>query len=127
VPSGYTSTQPGPTPSVPLNLATGATVIGGSNALTVSQQGADIAGIAAGTTLLFQWLKQYKWFDQHRWAPLTLLVIAVLITIGVYLLAKGIDANLGEAIPRGMWAAWQAFENYVGQKATGLGGLPAAN
>ena len=119
----YQSALPGPTPSTPVNVGVGATVLAGSNALTVSSQGADIAGLAAGVTMIFQWLKQFDWFHQHSWAPLVLVLLGITLT-AIYLALA--HKELADAIPKGMWVAWQAFENYIGQRATGLGGLNPA-
>lgn len=125
MPSGYAPIEPGPTPSPAINTGIGAGVILGSNAITVSQHGADVAGLAAGVTLLFQQGKQFSWFNQHKYAPLVLLILGVGIAVIVFVVIGQKPAD--EAIAKGCWMAWQGFENYIGQKATGLGGLPPAN
>lgn len=124
MPSGYASAVAGPTHSTPVNVGTGAFVVGASNSLTASQAGLDASGLAFGVTMIFQWVKQFSWFEQNKVAPLVLLLLGIDSTLLVYILAH---KEIAEAIPKGCWVAWQAMQNYVGQKTTGLGGLAPAN
>lgn len=92
-------------------------MLGGTNALTGSQLGADVVGIAAGVTMLFQGLKQFEWFEQHRWAPF------VLLALGFAMAALVTQGDIAQTIVKGGGAAWQAMANYVSTQAAGLGGL----
>ena len=118
---------PGPqglTPSAPVNMGMGATVIGGSNAGTTAVAGADVAMLAGGLTLAFQHVKGSKRFNQQRWAHLTLLVAG--IAIGVVVLGVLGHAAWDTAIAKGAAIAVQSWMNYSGAKIAGLPGLPAA-
>lgn len=112
--------EPGITPSAPLNVGLGATVAAGSNMLTTSQFGPEVAGVAFVVNLGTQFVKQFSWLDQHRWWPVLLLGFGV----GAFLLLTGGD--WGQALPKGGAAAMQAALNYAGQKAAGLNILEAA-
>ena len=105
----------GITASAPLNVGLGATVAAGSNALTTAQFGVDVTGVAFAVNLAFQEIKKWEWFDQHRWWPITLLLLGV----GLFLLMS--QGDWTQAIPKGATAAVQAAINYGSQKATGLG------
>jgi hypothetical protein len=114
----------GLTPSAPINMGMGATVVGGSNAGTTAIAGADVALLAGGLTMGFQFLKGNRHFDQHRWAHLTLLLLGILI--GVVVLGILGHQAWDTAIAKGAGIATQAYLNYTGAKVAGLPGLPAA-
>lgn len=105
----------GITSNVPINLAAGTGVMAGSNALTATQFGVDVSGVALLANMLFQWLKHYDWFDQHRYWPLALLLISILAFVLIH------HEHIEDAIWKGGAAAFQAAANYSAQKASGLG------
>jgi hypothetical protein len=120
-------TPPAPqgiTASAPINVGMGSAVIGGSNAATTAAAGADVALLAGGLTLGFQFLKGLPWFDQQRWAHITLLVLG--IAIGVVVLGLLGHQAWDTAIAKGAGIASQAFMNWSGVKVAGLPGLPPA-
>lgn len=107
-PSGITS-------SAPLNLAAGTGLMGATNAITATQFGLDVAGVALLCNMLFQWLKHYDWFDQHRYWPIALLLICVAAFLLVH------HEKPEDAVWKSGAAAFQAAANYASQKASGLG------
>lgn len=114
----------GLTPSAPINVGMGATVVGGSNAATTAIAGADVALLAGGLCLGFQHLKASSRFNQQRWAHITLLLLGV--AIGVLVLGWLGHQAWDTAIAKGCGIATQAWLNYSGIKVAGLPGLPPA-
>lgn len=113
-PLGAPSPAIGVTSSVPLNVTAGTAFAAATNVMTWQAGGVEVAGVAAFASILFQGLKQFEWFDQHRWWPFALLAITIpIFWFGTHDLLKTlIDAGL---------ASTQANANYQGSKATGLG------
>ena len=110
----------GPTASVPLNAVVGLGTVFGTNTFTAAQSGPDAVGLGYLVAILFQFVKQPKWFDQHRWWPLVLVVIALPLALIVS------QSDWVQALPKTGHVAWQAMADFVGMKGTGLGGMSSA-
>lgn len=114
----------GLTASAPVNMGMGATVVGGTNAGTAALAGADVALLAGGLTMGFQFLKGLPRFDQQRWAHITLLVLGILL--GLVVLGVLGHQAWDTAFAKGCGIAVQSWLNWSGIKVAGLPGLPAA-
>lgn len=109
----------GATGNAAVNIGIGSAVATGSNAFTLNQYGQDVAGVAVGTNLIFQFVKHFK-FNQHFWWPVALIVIALALFIGLE------HDNIHDAIPKALQAAWQAAVNFHSLKIAGVNVLPSA-
>lgn len=115
-----------PTSSAPANTIIGAGYTSATNLLTSQATGGETFGLAAALTLFFEWFKKRSWFDQQEHAVIALLIFSLLLSIGyaevaIWLAHKDTGQAILEAIPRAGTTAWQAQQNYVAGRATGLG------
>ena len=122
----------GPLTEVPaVNTAIGGSYLAGTNYVTSQATGAETFGLAMLLMLWFQWFKDLAWFDQQRHAVLALLFFGLLLSlsvaaIAIYLAHRDAGQSVMEAIPRAGAVAWQAQQDFLAIRATGLGGLKSA-
>ena len=115
-----------PTSSAPANTIIGASYSTISNIATSQATGGETFGLAAALTMFFEWFKKRSWFDQQEHALLALLVFGLILSlsyagVAVWLAHKDLGQAILEAIPRAGTTAWQAQQNYIAGRATGLG------
>lgn len=122
-PSGLALTPPnlpGLTNSVPVNLATGATVIGGTNALTSQVGGSQISLPANLIGIL--WHVLFPGQKMGRLQHVLLIVVCLAIGLTLFLVIGHLD--LVEAITRSCGLAVQGWGTNFGLK---VGGVDALN
>lgn len=102
-----------------VNVGIGSAIGTGTNTLMATQFGLDVVGVGFGINLIFQFIKHFKHFDQHRFWPITLVIIGVILFVIIQ------QGDFIIALPKALAAAWQANLNYVSQKSAGLGLLSA--
>lgn len=121
----------GPTDSPVKNWTVGTLAAVGSNlvssgelptllGITDTQLGGDISSAAVGANIIVQIVKQWEFFDQHRWGMALVLVVSIAILIFFA------DGDIRLAVQKGFMAAWQALMNYHSGKLAGLNILPSA-
>lgn len=114
------TTTVGGLPTAPLNIGMGSAAAVGSAALTTSQLGVEVTEVSYGINLAFQFLKNFRFVDQHRWWPL----ILILLGVGAFMvLAQG---DYITAALKGFAAAFQAALTYHSFKIGGVNLLPSA-
>ena len=77
-----------------------------SNAVTAIASGPEANVLAIAANMVVQWIKEYDWFDQRRWAIPTLILLG--LVIGAVLWRD----DLHKLLVGGLNIAGQAWSNY---------------
>lgn len=104
-----------------VNIATGAVVGVGSNALVSRQVGEDANQVAFGINLAFQFIKQFPFINQNLWWPV------ILAALGIGIFWVGTQGDVFASIKAGGSAAFQAALNYHSLRMAGINLLPPAS